>query len=215
MTNDLSTAVKVCLTRAGPPKRKIIALQQWNGTMCGGYAIARTEPPDGEMEKPRDLAQFEQERIMPRCPLRTCVVNQSRIAFGLAVWLAIGTSVCLADDWPQWLGQQRDGVWRETGIVEIADDGPMVWRANWGRLQRTGGGERSRVCPWIVRPARTIRGATRGNSRQRTRAVPERTRWRHRVGARVRLPVHDLISRRAADHAFDRWFDCVLAGSNG
>ncbi len=23
-----------------------------------------------------------------------------------------------ADDWPQWLGPQRDGVWRETGIVE-------------------------------------------------------------------------------------------------
>ncbi len=25
---------------------------------------------------------------------------------------------CLADDWPQWLGPQRDGVWRERGIVE-------------------------------------------------------------------------------------------------
>src|SRR5437773_1889484 len=23
-----------------------------------------------------------------------------------------------ADDWPQWLGPQRDGVWRESGIVE-------------------------------------------------------------------------------------------------
>jgi outer membrane protein assembly factor BamB len=23
-----------------------------------------------------------------------------------------------ADDWPQWLGPQRDGVWRETGIIE-------------------------------------------------------------------------------------------------
>src|SRR5262245_46955193 len=22
-----------------------------------------------------------------------------------------------ADDWPQWLGPQRDGVWRETGIL--------------------------------------------------------------------------------------------------
>jgi outer membrane protein assembly factor BamB len=27
-------------------------------------------------------------------------------------------SVLHADDWPQWLGPQRDGVWRETGIVE-------------------------------------------------------------------------------------------------
>ena len=24
----------------------------------------------------------------------------------------------LADDWPQWLGEKRDAVWRETGIVE-------------------------------------------------------------------------------------------------
>src|ERR1043166_8278868 len=23
-----------------------------------------------------------------------------------------------ADDWPQWLGPQRDGVWRETGLLE-------------------------------------------------------------------------------------------------
>src|SRR6266851_1317369 len=35
-----------------------------------------------------------------------------------------------ADDWPQWLGPQRDGVWRETGIVEkFPEKGPLVrWR---------------------------------------------------------------------------------------
>jgi len=35
-----------------------------------------------------------------------------------------------ADDWPQWLGPQRDGVWRETGIVQqFAPDGlPVRWR---------------------------------------------------------------------------------------
>ncbi len=35
-----------------------------------------------------------------------------------------------ADDWPQWLGPQRDGVWRETGIVEkFPDDGlKVLWR---------------------------------------------------------------------------------------
>jgi len=35
-----------------------------------------------------------------------------------------------ADDWPQWLGPQRDGVWRETGIVEkFPTNGPTVlWR---------------------------------------------------------------------------------------
>jgi outer membrane protein assembly factor BamB len=38
---------------------------------------------------------------------------------------------CLrADDWPQWLGPQRDSVWRETGIVEkFPAGGPKVrWR---------------------------------------------------------------------------------------
>ncbi len=35
-----------------------------------------------------------------------------------------------ADDWPQWLGPQRDGVWRETGIIERfpADGLKFVWR---------------------------------------------------------------------------------------
>lgn len=37
------------------------------------------------------------------------------IALGL--WLAGGAAAAHADDWPQWLGPQRDGVWREQGIV--------------------------------------------------------------------------------------------------
>lgn len=39
-----------------------------------------------------------------------------------------------ADDWPQWLGLQRDSVWRETGIVErFPEGGPKVlWRAKIG-----------------------------------------------------------------------------------
>ena len=36
----------------------------------------------------------------------------------------------LADDWPQWHGPQRDGVWRESGILEkFPPGGPKVlWR---------------------------------------------------------------------------------------
>jgi len=37
----------------------------------------------------------------------------------------------LADDWPQWRGPDRDGVWREAGVVERFD-GPRIklrWRA--------------------------------------------------------------------------------------
>lgn len=35
-----------------------------------------------------------------------------------------------ADDWPQWMGEHRDGIWRESGIVEsLPADGPSVrWR---------------------------------------------------------------------------------------
>lgn len=48
------------------------------------------------------------------------------VAFGLFVSLA----TAVADDWPQWLGPQRDSVWRETGIVEkFPDSGlPVKWR---------------------------------------------------------------------------------------
>src|SRR5262245_12262356 len=40
----------------------------------------------------------------------------------------------LADDWPQWLGPQRDGVWGETGLVErFPSNGPPVrWRVKLG-----------------------------------------------------------------------------------
>jgi outer membrane protein assembly factor BamB len=36
-----------------------------------------------------------------------------------------------ADDWPQWLGPQRDGVWRETGLLETFPEGgpKILWRA--------------------------------------------------------------------------------------
>ena len=39
-----------------------------------------------------------------------------------------------ADDWPQWLGPRRDGVWRETGLVErFPAGGPkVVWRTPLG-----------------------------------------------------------------------------------
>src|SRR5262245_16908665 len=39
-----------------------------------------------------------------------------------------------ADDWPQWLGPKRDGVWREQGILEkFPAKGPVVrWRVPIG-----------------------------------------------------------------------------------
>ena len=54
--------------------------------------------------------------------------------FGL-LFLALGVTLLIsprtaADDWPQWLGPQRDGIWREKGILEkFPADGPKVrWK---------------------------------------------------------------------------------------
>ncbi|HYF36159.1 MAG TPA: PQQ-binding-like beta-propeller repeat protein, partial [Prosthecobacter sp.] len=39
-----------------------------------------------------------------------------------------------ADEWPQWRGPQRDGVWRETGVVDAfaAPELKPLWRAPVG-----------------------------------------------------------------------------------
>jgi outer membrane protein assembly factor BamB len=46
----------------------------------------------------------------------------------------LSAAAARADDWPQWLGPQRDGVWRETGIIErFTEEGPKVrWRTPIG-----------------------------------------------------------------------------------
>lgn len=36
----------------------------------------------------------------------------------LSLLCLVLTATVAADDWPQWRGSQRDGVWRETGVVE-------------------------------------------------------------------------------------------------
>jgi outer membrane protein assembly factor BamB len=54
---------------------------------------------------------------------------QSRRALALIAAAVLAPAVC-ADDWPQWMGPERDGVWRETGLIDrFADSGPKVlWR---------------------------------------------------------------------------------------
>jgi outer membrane protein assembly factor BamB len=46
----------------------------------------------------------------------------------------VGSVGLRADDWPQWRGPQRDGVWRETGIIETIPEAALKvrWRARVG-----------------------------------------------------------------------------------
>ena len=53
---------------------------------------------------------------------------------GVAFLATIAAASLLADDWPQWFGPHRDGVWRENGILSsFPEDGPRVaWRTPIG-----------------------------------------------------------------------------------
>jgi outer membrane protein assembly factor BamB len=55
------------------------------------------------------------------------------VAFFVAICCCCLCSA-IADDWPQWRGPLRDGVWREKGIVEKFDSPqlPIQWRAEIG-----------------------------------------------------------------------------------
>lgn len=46
------------------------------------------------------------------------------------VALFLASVAVQGDDWPQWMGPRRDGVWRETGVVErfTSNSLPVVWR---------------------------------------------------------------------------------------
>lgn len=52
----------------------------------------------------------------------------------LVSYVGFMSPIARADDWPQWLGPQRDGVWRESGILDkFPPSGPKVlWRVSIG-----------------------------------------------------------------------------------
>jgi outer membrane protein assembly factor BamB len=54
----------------------------------------------------------------------------------IALHLLASVSGALADDWPQWMGEDRDGIWREAGVRKDLHEGAakILWRAplSWG-----------------------------------------------------------------------------------
>jgi len=56
--------------------------------------------------------------------------RSARLALLTALFVLTAAPVAHGDDWPQWRGPNRDGVWRETGIVERFDNDQIeiLWR---------------------------------------------------------------------------------------
>ncbi len=65
--------------------------------------------------------------MLAACPLKRSVVVSAVVVLFIA-------GAALGDDWPQWRGVKRDGVWHETGIVEKFQKPRLeyVWRADLG-----------------------------------------------------------------------------------
>lgn len=63
------------------------------------------------------------------------VIKPSTIFLSVIVFVTQSAPFSRADDWPQWMGPERDGVWRESGIVaKLPSNGPVVlWRTNVNR----------------------------------------------------------------------------------
>ena len=50
-----------------------------------------------------------------------------------ALLLSLVSISVLASEWPQWLGPQRDGIWREDGIIEKFNGAPKLkWKVDVG-----------------------------------------------------------------------------------
>src|SRR6266545_946326 len=64
---------------------------------------------------------------------RTCLFQKTGLATALTLLVLLAAAI-RADDWPQWRGPDRDGVWSETGILESfpADGLKIRWRAPVG-----------------------------------------------------------------------------------
>ena len=63
----------------------------------------------------------------------TLLLSDSRrnVRACLVCWLACAAiPTVYGDDWPQWMGPRRDGVWRESGLVATIPAGglPVKWR---------------------------------------------------------------------------------------
>ena len=69
---------------------------------------------------------LKRQRLVARPDIATLKLAIRLLAFSVGLFLS--ASALHADDWPQWLGPQRDGVWRETGIMETLPANGFTYR---------------------------------------------------------------------------------------
>src|SRR5438876_1179129 len=62
------------------------------------------------------------------------IMNRSRFRMLVPLGAVVMAVSVLGDEWPQWLGPNRDAVWRETGIIQkFPEGGPKIrWRTPIG-----------------------------------------------------------------------------------
>ena len=89
----------------------------------------------GQLSNPMNIDLVDTRGQFWKLSVRTIlsrILNFSRPWLLAVGWLAAGA--VRADDWPQWLGPQRDAVWRETGILKEFPPGglPVRWRTAIG-----------------------------------------------------------------------------------
>lgn len=93
--------------------------------------------------------------------------------------------VAVADDWPQWLGPDRDSQWRESGIVEnFSENGPRLrWKTNiaGGYSGPSVAGECVFVMDWVPDAADAEEFLHEGSPPTNQNFVRKRLRGRERV----------------------------------
>lgn len=104
--------------------------------------------------------------------------SRCRVALG-ALWLAIGC-LSVADDWPEWRGEGRRGIWEETGVLErFPSEGLAVeWRQPLGQGYAGPSVSGGRVFVTDFRPAEGSRGSEGLTALDQRTGNPEWTyRW--------------------------------------
>lgn len=98
------------------------------------------------------------------------------------------------DDWPQWLGPNRDGVWRETGILKtFPKEGPTVrWRTpiGSGYAGPSVVDGRVYVTDWIVGPNPAGQKGKGRSGKERVLCLEEATGkilWKHEYDCRYQV----------------------------